>query len=75
MLKVNHRLEQSIVLKFNEFNVVLSIFTEKIATFTPNRKFIYIAQPEQNTVTILNCVDYTVNIVITVGASPGIIGI
>lgn len=42
------------------------------AAFTPDEKFIYVTQPEQNTVTILNSVDYTVN---TVGASPGSIAI
>ncbi|PEC75409.1 40-residue YVTN family beta-propeller [Bacillus thuringiensis] len=48
----------------------ISINDPKSAVFTPDGKFIYIAQPEQNTVTILNSVDYTVNTVVTVGASP-----
>ncbi|MFB5590230.1 YncE family protein [Bacillus cereus] len=48
----------------------ISINDPKSAAFTPDGKFIYIAQPEQNTVTILNSVDYTVNTVVTVGASP-----
>ncbi|MED2187028.1 YVTN family beta-propeller protein [Bacillus thuringiensis] len=48
----------------------ISINDPKSAAFTPDGKFIYIAQPEQNTVTILNSFDYTVNTVVTVGASP-----
>lgn len=64
----------------NEINIIdtaLQLSTGTIslngpasAAFTPDGTFIYIAQPEQNTVTILNSVDYTVNTVITVGASP-----
>ncbi|PEU43757.1 YncE family protein [Bacillus toyonensis] len=48
----------------------ISINDPADAAFTPDGQFIYIAQPEQNTVTILNSVDYTVNTVVTVGASP-----
>ncbi|WP_257208827.1 YncE family protein [Bacillus toyonensis] len=48
----------------------ISINNPADATFTPDGQFIYIAQPEQYTVTILNSVDYTVNTVITVGKSP-----
>ncbi|MCR6868542.1 hypothetical protein P4380_12160 [Bacillus thuringiensis] len=40
------------------------------AAFTPDGKLIYTAQPEQNTVTIPNSVDYTINTVVTVGAPP-----
>ncbi|HDR7718122.1 YncE family protein (plasmid) [Bacillus albus] len=53
----------------------ISINDPASAAFTPDGKFIYIAQPEQNTVTILNSDDYTVNTVVTVGASPGSIAI
>ncbi|HDR7161335.1 TPA: YncE family protein [Bacillus cereus] len=69
----------------NEINIIdtvqrlstgtISINGPADAAFTPNGEFIYIAQPEQNTVTILNSVDYTVNTVVTVGASPGSIAI
>lgn len=64
----------------NEINIIdtaqqlstgtISINNPADATFTPDGQFIYIAQPEQYTVTILNSVDYTVNTVITVGKSP-----
>ncbi|PEM80135.1 40-residue YVTN family beta-propeller [Bacillus toyonensis] len=64
----------------NEINIIdtaqqlstgtISINCPADAAFTPDGQFIYIAQPEQNTVTILNSVDYTVNTVVTVGASP-----
>jgi len=53
----------------------ISINGPKSASFTPDGKFIYIAQPEQNTVTILNSVDYTVNTIVTVGASPASVAI
>ncbi|EJP86034.1 YncE family protein [Bacillus cereus] len=69
----------------NEINIIdtaqrlstgtISINGPADAAFTPNGEFIYITQPEQNTVTILNSVDYTVNTVVTVGASPGSIAI
>lgn len=48
----------------------ISINSPASAAFTPDGTFIYIAQPEQNTVTILNSEDYTVNTVVPVGASP-----
>ncbi|WP_257149480.1 YncE family protein [Bacillus cereus] len=54
---------------------IISINGPANASFTPDGKFIYVAQPEQNTVTILNSIDYTVNTVVTVGASPGSIAI
>ncbi|WP_257150910.1 YncE family protein [Bacillus toyonensis] len=64
----------------NEINIIntvqqlstgtISIISPIDATFTPDGKYLYIAQPEQNTVTILNSFDYTVNTVVTVGASP-----
>jgi YVTN family beta-propeller protein len=48
----------------------ISINSPASAAFTPDGNFIYIAQPEQNTVTILNSGDYTVITVVQVGASP-----
>ena len=69
----------------NEINIIdtaqliskgtISINGPVDAAFTSNSKFIYIDQPKQTTVTILNSVDYMVNTVITVGAYPESIAI